>query len=69
MSKAEKRADYAMWRYAMWRFDMWIRGYGSYRAIDEAVSRGELEAGKRYPDKLEPVAQPAGAKDGIDGNG
>lgn len=28
--------------YACWRFDMWVAGHGSYRDIDEKVSRNEL---------------------------
>lgn len=41
----------SQFNYAAWRLDMWLKGYGSYREIEEAVHDGELIPGKKYPDK------------------
>ena len=37
--------------YAIWRLQMWANGYGTYRDIDAAVERGELEPLREYAAK------------------
>jgi|HubBroStandDraft_4_1064222.scaffolds.fasta_scaffold00070_24 hypothetical protein len=47
--------------YAMWRFDAWLADLGTYRTIDELVSRGILKPGEPLPTKEE-LQQMAGGR-------